>query len=130
MSTGCNRLLDDSLGYDGESRVDEDCFESSPTPAKAQVLAIGSELGNSDSADTVQLNLQAQGLVFQMQTRSNLNPVVVELTAKLAVALERIKVMDAQLTQSIYRVGYLEAILTERERQIKQMATARKRLIK
>jgi hypothetical protein len=71
-----------------------------------------------DSANSLSLKLQTSGLAFHLQTRAPLSSQLVELTARLEVALERLAQMDDKLGHAFHRIGYLEAQLAQREREI------------
>ena len=75
----------------------------------------------TDSANSLDLNLQTAGLAFQLRTRAPVSSQLVELTTRLEVALERLREMDGRLGSAVHRIGYLEAQLSEREREIERL---------
>jgi methylphosphotriester-DNA--protein-cysteine methyltransferase len=79
---------------------------------------LSEERDDFDYANSLNLNLQTDGLAFQLQTRAPLTPQLVALTTRLEVALDRLQETDGRLGNAIYRIGYLEAQLAEREREI------------
>ena len=92
-----------------------------PEPA---ILPIpGDDSDDSGLANSLHLNLHTNGLALQLHTRAPMATQLVELTTKLAVAEDRLNEMDIRLGAAIYRIGYLEAQLAEREGQIERLRT-------
>jgi hypothetical protein len=93
-------------------------------PCAEEILPPGRD--DFDDANILNLNLQTDGLTFQLQTRAPLAPQLVALTTRLEVVLDRLQETDGRLGQAIYRIGYLEAQLGEREREIERLQRAAK----
>ncbi len=81
----------------------------------------GEDVDQSDCANTLSLKLESAGLAFQLETRAALTPQLVALATKLEVACGDLKEKDARLANALYRIGYLEAQLAERERELERL---------
>jgi hypothetical protein len=81
----------------------------------------GKDLDQSDCANSLSLKLESAGLAFQLETRAALTPQLVALATKLEVACADLKEKDGRLANALYRIGYLEAQLAERERELERL---------
>ncbi|MDR3616800.1 MAG: hypothetical protein P4L53_24805 [Candidatus Obscuribacterales bacterium] len=71
--------------------------------------------------NTLNLSLRTSALSVQLQTRTAVSPLMAELTTKLECALNRVNETDDRLTNAIYRIGYLESQLAEKDRLIAEL---------
>ncbi len=80
---------------------------------------------DSEATNSLNLHLQTQGLALQLQTRASLSPQLVALTTRLEFALDKLKETEDRLNTAIYKVGYLEAQLEQKNKEVSLLAEQR-----
>jgi hypothetical protein len=87
------------------------------------VTGVTNEESISDDSlcNTVNLSLRTSALSVQLQTKTAVSPLIAELTTKLECALSRVSETDDRMTNAIYRIGYLESQLAEKDRLIAEL---------
>ena len=87
-----------------------------------EAIATSVESMSDDSlCNTLNLSLRTSALSVQLQTKTALSPLIAELTTKLECALTRVTETDDRLTNAIYRIGYLESQLAEKDKLIAEL---------
>jgi hypothetical protein len=83
----------------------------------------GESVSNSDQplCNTFNLNLRTAAMSVQLQTKTVVSPMIADLTTKLECALSRVNDTDDRLTNAIYRIGYLESQLAEKDKVIAEL---------
>lgn len=76
---------------------------------------------NSQDCNTMSLNLRTAALSVQLQTKTAASGAIAELATKLECATSRVSDLENRLTHAIYRIGFLEAQLAEKDRIIADM---------
>lgn len=70
--------------------------------------------------NSVQLNLEASGIVMQLHSQSPLTQLV-EVSSKLELVLSQYKECSNRLESAFFRIGFLEAQLEEKQREIEAL---------
>lgn len=79
--------------------------------------------------NSVQLNLEASGIVMQLHSQSPLTQLagllakvpLVEVSSKLELVLSQYKECSNRLESAFFRIGFLEAQLEEKQREIEAL---------
>jgi hypothetical protein len=103
--------------------VPGDVLEALPCDEPTLTSVVESVTDDS-SSNTFNLSLRTSALSVQLQTKTAFSPLIAELTTKLECALIRVNETDDRLTNAIYRIGYLESQLAERDKLIAELRAA------
>jgi hypothetical protein len=100
--------------------------ESGAQPIELTVCDAG-ETARPDPTNSVQVNLQTSGLAFQVHTQMPQSNQIIELMARLDLAMSQLKETQLKLENAMQRIGFLEAQVMHRDQVIDQLCNQREK---
>jgi hypothetical protein len=94
-----------------------------------QAEIVMAPLQSSEDNNSMQVNLQTSGLAFQVRTQMPVNNQVIDLSARVELLTTQLKDSQSSLSQSMHRIGFLEAQLLQKQELIDHFCQAEKRSV-